>query len=131
MARNADGRMARELARSAALRAHAPYSGFKVGAVLETDDDRMIPGCNLESASIGLSLCAERNALARAVATGVVSCKRLWIYTPTSIPTWPCGACRELLLRICGDIEVLLLCDGEGGAPTRSRLSSLLPGGIR
>jgi cytidine deaminase len=113
------------LAREIASRAHAPYSGFRVGAVLEDRRENLYGGCNVECASIGLSLCAERGALAIALSRGAGPFKRLWIYTPTEEPTRPCGACREMLLRCAGDMEVVLVCDG--GSSVRTRLSRLLP----
>lgn len=109
-----------------AAHAHAPYSGFRVGAVLEDIEGNLHAGCNLESASIGLSLCAERAALAAAWATGARAFRRLWVYTPTAEPTRPCGACREMLLRCGRDMEVILLCDGKRAQ--RTRLARLLPG---
>ncbi len=105
---------ARSVCREAAARAHAPYSGFRVGAVLEDEEGNLHAGCNLESASIGLSLCAERAALAIARAHGARGFRRLWIYTATERPTPPCGACRELLMREAPEIRVILLCDSAG-----------------
>jgi cytidine deaminase len=116
---------AERMVREIALRAHAPYSGFRVGAVLEDQDGNLHAGCNVESASIGLSLCAERAALAAGVSSGAKLFKRVWIYTPTETPTRPCGACREMLMRCAGDMEVILLCDGD--AVERTRLKRLLP----
>ena len=109
-----------------AARAHAPYSGFRVAAVLETRGGDLHAGCNFECASIGLSLCAERAALGIATTAGATALTRLWVYTPTSKPTRPCGACREMLLRCVGDLEVILLCDGD--SIVRTRLARLLPG---
>jgi cytidine deaminase len=120
---------AARLVREAALRAHAPYSGFRVGAILEDLKGNLYAGCNVESASIGLSLCAERAALGVALSRGAKRFKRVWIYTPTPTPTRPCGACREMLLRCAGGIEVVLLCDGP--SIVRDRLTRLLPGGAR
>jgi cytidine deaminase len=114
-----------ELAMWAAGRAHAPYSGFRVGAVLEDEEGLLHAGCNLEIASIGLSLCAERVALGAAVACGAMRFTRLWIYTPTRVPTPPCGACREMLTRFSDNLSVIMLCDR--GAPHRARLNALLP----
>lgn len=119
---------ARKLVRQVAARAHAPYSGFRVGAVLEDTKGNLHAGCNVESASIGLSLCAERAALAAAWSSGARAFRRLWVYTPTPKPTRPCGACREMLQRCGGDMEVILLCDGR--AARRTRLARLLPGGV-
>lgn len=117
-----------ECARVASL-AHAPYSGFRVGAVLEDGEGRLHAGCNLESASFGLSLCAERAALAIARARGAGSFTRIWIYTPTAETTPPCGACRELLAALAPGIRVILLCDS---AERQSfRLDRLLPGAGR
>lgn len=113
------------MAKQAAERAHAPYSGFRVGAVLEDDKGGYHAGCNVECASIGLSLCAERVALGAAVAGGAARFTRLWIYTATRRPTPPCGACREMLRRFSDDISIIMVCDG--GAPVRVRMGALLP----
>lgn len=113
-------------ARRAAGNAHAPYSGFRVGAVLEDSDGGLHPGCNVECASFGLSICAERTALAAAIARGRRRFRRIWIYTPTADPTPPCGACREMLSVFAPEIEVVLLCD-RASAQTVS-LRRLLPG---
>lgn len=113
------------MAREASERAYAPYSRFHVGAVVEDLDGRLAAGANIECASIGLSLCAERSAVAVAAANGLADLRRIWIYTPTDRPTPPCGACRELLVRLAGEMEVVLLCDR--GNPRRFKLSDLLP----
>jgi cytidine deaminase len=113
-------------ARRAAGRAHAPYSGFRVGAVLEDAGGRLHAGCNVECASIGLSVCAERTALGAAIARGGRGFRRIWIYTPTSRPTPPCGACRAMLAALAPRIEIVLVCDR---GPVRTMpLSRLLPG---
>jgi cytidine deaminase len=113
------------VARRAAGHAHAPYSGFRVGAVLEDEQGGLHVGCNVECSSIGLSLCAERAALGAAITDGARRFTRLWIYTPTRVPTPPCGACREMLARFSEDLSIILLCDG--GGPSRARLGALLP----
>ncbi len=85
-------------ARQAAQKAYAPYSRFPVGAALETTDGRIITGCNVENSSYGLTLCAERTAIAAAISQGVRSFQRLAIVAPRSItPPLPCGACRQVL----------------------------------
>jgi len=109
----------------AAARAYAPYSGFRVGAVLEDATGRLQAGCNIECASIGISLCAERVALGLALARGARRFRRIWIYTPTQRSTPPCGACRDLLSRVADDMTVVLLCDGN--PPKRMKLKSLMP----
>jgi cytidine deaminase len=113
-------------ARRAAGNAHAPYSGFRVGAVLEDSDGGLHPGCNVECASIGLSICAERAALAVAIRRGRRRFRTIWIYTPTAKPTPPCGACREMLSALAPQIEVVLLCDRT--PPQTVALTGLLPG---
>ena len=105
--------------------AQAPYSGFKVGAALETDDGRVITGCNIENATYGLTLCAERVALVKALSEGITVFTRIAVVADTSDPTPPCGPCRQLLWEYCGDIEVIL---GNLTSTTgRFRLAALLP----
>lgn len=106
-------------------RAQAPYSRFKVGAALETSDGTIVVGCNVESASYGLTLCAERVALVTALCGGHTSFVRLAVVADTERPTPPCGACRQLLWEYCGDIDVYL-----GNLETLAahhRLQALLP----
>jgi cytidine deaminase len=112
-------------AREARTRARASFSHFKVGAALETTDGRVITGCNIENASYGLTLCAERVAMFKAVSDGFDSFRRIAIVGDTEHPTPPCGACRQILWEFAGDIEVILAnLEEEKG---RYRLSELLP----
>src|SRR6266496_2310176 len=92
-------------ARDAAI---APYSKFKVGAALETASGEIFTGCNIENASLGLTVCAERVALWKALSEGARQFKRIAVVTDASAPTPPCGACRQLLWEYCGDIPVFL-----------------------
>jgi cytidine deaminase len=114
-----------EAAREARLRAHARYSGFQVGAALETADGHVIAGCNIENASYGLTLCAERVALVKALSDGHGVFTRIVVVADTDSPTPPCGPCRQLLWEYCGDIEVILANLTTIGG--RHRLSVLLP----
>jgi len=112
-------------AREARKRARAAYSHFKVGAALETADGHVVTGCNIENATYGLTLCAERVATFKAVSEGYDSFRRIAIVADTETPTPPCGPCRQILWEFAGDIEVILanLTEEKG----RYRLSDLLP----
>lgn len=88
--------------------AYAPYSHFAVGAAVESEAGRIFAGCNVENASYGLTLCAERNALAQAVAAGERHFRRLAIVTDTPVLTAPCGACRQWLWELAPAAEVIL-----------------------
>jgi cytidine deaminase len=97
-----------DAARAARLRAHAPFSHFLVGAALETEDGQIITGCNVESASYGLTICAERVAVFKAVSEGHRAFRRIAVVADTAEPTPPCGACRQVLWEHGGDLEVIL-----------------------
>jgi concentrative nucleoside transporter, CNT family len=114
-----------EAARQARQHAHAPFSGFKVGAALEAADGRVITGCNIENATYGLTVCAERVAVFKAVSEGHRHFTRVAVVADTAEPTPPCGACRQILWEFGGDLEVIL---GNLAAETaRHRLRDLLP----
>lgn len=109
----------------ARTRAHARYSGFAVGAALEAAEGQIVGGCNIENASYGLTLCAERVALVKALSDGLGVFTRIAVVTDTPAPAPPCGPCRQLLWEYCGDIDIIL---GNLNGPTaRYRLSTLLP----
>jgi len=97
-----------EAARAARERAFAPYSKFKVGAALETADGTVVTGCNIENSTYGLTVCAERVALLKAVSEGHRAFRRIAVVADTADATPPCGPCRQLLWEFCGDIEVIL-----------------------
>jgi cytidine deaminase len=90
-------------------RAYAPYSKFHVGAALEDSDGRIHTGCNVENASYGLTNCAERTAVFKALSEGAPKFRRIAVAADTAKLTPPCGACRQVLWEICGDIEVVLV----------------------
>jgi cytidine deaminase len=120
-----DSARAIEAARSASLRAYAPYSNFRVGAAALTEAGAIYAGCNVENASYGLSMCAERNAVARvAAANNHNKILLVAVVSPDSAPCFPCGACRQVL-REFGCEEVVVL-DGSGN-PKSYPLDALLP----
>lgn len=116
-----------EAARAARERAYAPYSRFKVGAALLGQSGRIYSGCNVENVSYGLSSCAERNAIFSAVTEGERWFSAVAVVTETTMPTAPCGACRQVLLEFAegGDMEVVLAT--LGGEQRVTSLGALLP----
>jgi cytidine deaminase len=112
-------------ARLARRNAHAEFSKFKVGAALETVDGTIVTGCNIENATYGLTVCAERVAMWKALSEGHRRFRRIAIVADTADPTPPCGPCRQILWEFGGDLEVILAnLRAEKG---RHRLSALLP----
>jgi cytidine deaminase len=95
-------------ARAAREHAVADFSHFKVGAALETDAGDIITGCNDENASYGLTICAERVAIFKALSEGQRTFRRIVVVADTAEPTPPCGACRQIIWEFCGDVEVTL-----------------------
>jgi cytidine deaminase len=114
-----------DAARRARENAHAPFSGFKVGAALETTDGTVITGCNIENATYGLTLCAERVAMFKAVSEGHREFRRIAVVADTAEPASPCGPCRQILWEFGGDMEVILANVQEETG--RHRLLELLP----
>jgi len=112
----------------ARARAYAPYSGFAVGAALLAEDGRIFTGCNVENASFGLTVCAERVALFKAVSEGAREFVALAVACGES-PCAPCGACRQVLYEFAPDLLVIMA-DGRGKLLTRKKLSELLPWGF-
>ena len=112
------------VARQAMTNAYAPYSGYSVGAALESEDGRTHAGCNVESASSPAGLCAERSALAAAVGAGQRQFRRIAICCSDERPAAPCGVCRQALIEF-GDIEVVS--EGRTGERRTWRLGELLP----
>ena len=114
------------LARAAAKRAYAPYSQFTVGAAVLTGSGKIYAGCNVENASYGLCNCAERTAIFSAVAAGETKVRCVVVYTPTQVPTPPCGACRQVINEFGPEAVVISTCDSDDEIETT--LSALLPG---
>ena len=113
------------LAAEARRRAHAPYSRFKVGAALKTRSGEIVTGCNIENASYGLTVCAERVAVFKAVSEGLSEFDAIAVVTRSRHLTPPCGACRQVLWELCGDILVHM--EDVGGRSRTVRLRRLLP----
>jgi len=113
-------------ARSAAARAYAPYSRFPVGAAVLGGSGKIYSGCNVENSSFGLCNCAERTAIFSAISAGERSIRAVAVYTPTRLPTTPCGACRQVINEFGPEAAVVCVCDTKSRIETR--LSALLPG---
>ena len=114
-----------DAARCTRLNAHAPFSRFNVGAALEAEDGTIITGCNVENATYGLTICAERVAVVKAVSEGAKGFRRIAVVADTEILTPPCGACRQILWEFCGDAE-LIMANLDGKSET-IRMSEIFP----
>ncbi len=114
-----------EAARDAQTRALAPYSGFHVGAALLLEGGAVVAGCNIENATYGLTICAERVALVKALSDGLRTFVAIAVTADAARPTPPCGACRQLLWEYCGDIPVIMANARE--ITMRTSLGALLP----
>lgn len=112
-------------AKSASKNAYCPYSKFRVGASVLGGSGRIYAGCNVENASFGMTICAERSALAASVTQGETKIEGIVIYTPTAKPTAPCGACRQALNEFGTEMSCICVCDGPD--EIRLKLSELLP----
>jgi cytidine deaminase len=113
-------------ARSAAAKSYSPYSSFPVGAAVLGGTGKVYSGCNVENASFGLCNCAERTAIFTAVTAGEKTIKAVAVYTPTPLPTAPCGACRQVINEFGPEATVVSVCDSKNRIETS--LSALLPG---
>lgn len=105
--------------------AHAPYSKFRVGSALLTEENEIITGCNVEVSSYSLTLCAERNAIFQAYSKGIRKFKAIALAADTRNYISPCGACRQVISDLCGNIDVIMI-NGDGDYKI-SKASELLP----
>jgi cytidine deaminase len=112
MSRDSDIEELIAAARTASTHAYCPYSHFPVGAAVRTVDGRIFAGSNVENASYGLAVCAERNAIFHAVNSGAQPLTTLVVFTPTTSPVTPCGACRQVLWEFGRRAQVVCACDG-------------------
>ena len=115
-----------EIARQARDQAHAPYSNFQVGAALECADGRIFSGCNVENSSYGLSMCAERVAIFKAISEGFRNFKRIAVIADTRVPVRPCGACRQVISDLFPRDAEVILANLHGQIET-TQISVLLP----
>jgi len=114
-----------EAAQKVRENAHAPYSHFKVGAAIEDSEGHIHTGCNVENATYGLTICAERVAIVKAVSEGAKGFRRIAVVADTGTLTPPCGACRQILWEFCGDAELIL--SNLHGKSETMRLSDIFP----
>ncbi len=114
-----------EAAKAARENAHAPYSNFRVGAALRAKSGRVYTGCNVENATYGLTVCAERVAIFKAISEGERGFDAIAVVTDTESLTPPCGACRQIIWEFCGDAEVILA--NLKGKTETTRMSALFP----
>ncbi len=112
-------------ARQARENAHAPFSNFRVGAALRANSGRIYTGCNVENATYGLTVCAERVAIFKAISEGERGFNAVAVVTHTDVLTPPCGACRQIIWEFCGDVEVILA--NLKGKTEVHRMSALFP----
>ena len=105
--------------------AHAQFSNFKVGAAVQDDTGRIHTGCNVENATYGLTVCAERVAIFKAISEGARKFTRVAVVADTENLTPPCGACRQILWEFCGDVEIVL--SNLNGKTETLRLGTLFP----
>lgn len=103
----------------------SPYSNFRVGAALLTDDDKLYLGCNIETSSYSLTICAERTAVFKAISEGERKFKAIAIASDAEDFISPCGACRQVMSDLCGDIDVIML--NSKGEKRIEKMSTLLP----
>ncbi|MGE5737544.1 MAG: cytidine deaminase [Betaproteobacteria bacterium] len=114
-----------DAAKAACRNAYSSYSGFPVGAAVLTDSGTVAKGCNVENASYGLTICAERSAVFGAITDGARAIVALALYTPTAKPVTPCGACLQVIAEFGANVEIRSYCDGPDIA--KSMLRELLP----
>ena len=115
------------LAKKASENAYAPYSNFKVGACVLSDDGRVYKGCNFENSSYGLSICAERNAIGSAIVDGVKKITAVAIYSPNQENCLPCGACRQVMAEFRSSEDDIDVITSDNGELKVYKLNYLLP----
>jgi cytidine deaminase len=114
-----------EAALQARENAHAPFSNFRVGAALQDENGRIFTGCNVENATYGLTICAERVAVFKAISEGARKFTAIAVAADTDVLTPPCGACRQILWEFCGDVDLTLV--NPAGRTETFRLKDIFP----
>ncbi len=117
-----------EMAKKAMLNSYSPYSNFKVGAAVLTESGNIYTGTNIENSSYSLTICAERVAIFKAVSSGERTFKKLAIVSSTGKPTYPCGACRQVIFEFSDNIEILLI---HKDGIIKTNIKNLLPNGFK
>ncbi len=123
-------------AKQARENAHAPYSNFRVGAALRAKSGRVFSGCNVENATLGLTCCAERTAIFKAISEGERGFEAIAVVANTDTLTPPCGACRQIIWEFCGDVPVIManlkgkVLEERDGQPSAACLRFIVPVGI-
>jgi cytidine deaminase len=115
----------KHLAKEASKQSYAVYSNFPVGAALITKEGKIFTGCNVENISFGLTNCAERTAIFKAISEGYKTIDTIVVYTKTDVPTGPCGACRQVIAEFSNDARIICTCDTDKIVDTS--ISELLP----
>lgn len=115
-----------DLARRAFASAHAPYSNFRVGAVVVDEQGRVHVGANVENVSYGLTMCAERSAIFTAIGAGAKRIRSVAVAAEKQRPVMPCGACRQVIAEF-GAADTRIVCEDDSGAPVIWRIDALLP----
>lgn len=120
-------------AKDASKNAYAPYSKFLVGACVLTESGNTYIGCNMENASYGMTICAERNALANAIANGEKDIEAIAIYSPNMKNCIPCGACRQVIFEFQNDNEIEIITESDDVSQEYNihKINELLPGGFK
>lgn len=118
-------------AKEASKNSYSPFSRFAVGAAVLTGNDKIYQGCNVENSSFGMTICAERCAIFKAVSEGEKEIKAVAIYSPNSDSCYPCGACRQVMYEFEGDNDELMVITEKLGELEINKLSYFLPCGFR
>lgn len=117
-------------AKEVSKNAYAKYSNFAVGACVLSDNGKTYCGCNMENSSYGLTICAERNAIANAIANGETSFSAIAIYSPNQEDCFPCGACRQVIYEFQQDKEIEIVTESDGNIKV-TKINNLLPEGFK